>query len=76
MTRNPKIAIQGSFDENFNVFSLHINELINKYDSIHCINLIDKKKDQLKIGKEYEKLCNEYKTKEAKKWKKFGIFMV
>ena len=69
MTRNPKIAIQGSFDENFNVFSLHINELINKYDSIHCINLIDKKKDQLKIGKEYEKLCNEYKTKDAKNGK-------
>ena len=66
MTRNPKVEIYNNPEENYNAFSAHINELINKYDSVHCINLVDKKKDQLKIGKEYEKLCNEFKTKQPK----------
>ena len=66
MTRNPKIEINNNPEENYNSFSSHIKELLNKYDSIHCINLIDKKKDQFKIGKEYEKLCNEFKTKQTK----------
>ena len=69
MTRNPKVAIQGNQDENFKVFSIHINELINKYNSVHCINLIDKKKDQKKVGDEFERLCNEFKSKEAKNGK-------
>ena len=69
MTRNPKIRFQENSGENYEAFSTHINELINDYDSIHCINLIDKKKDQLKIGKEYEKLCNDYKAKETKNGK-------
>jgi len=66
MTRNPKVEIYSNPEENYKAFSAHILELINKYDSVHCINLIDKKKDQLKIGKEYEKLCNEFKTKQPK----------
>ena len=66
MTRNPKIEINNNPEENYNSFSSHINELLNKYESIHCINLIDKKKDQLKLGKQYEKLCNEFKTKQTK----------
>ena len=69
MTRNPKVAIQGNQDENFKVFSIHINELINKYNSVHCINLIDKKKDQKKVGDEFERLCNEFKSKETKNGK-------
>ena len=63
---NPKIEISKDFNENYNAFSSHIMELIDRYDSVHCINLIDKKKDQLIIGKEYEKLVIEYKTKEPK----------
>ena len=66
MTRNPKVAFQGSPEENYKIFSIHMNELISNYNSVHCINLIDKKRDQFKIGKEYEKLCNDYKMKEAK----------
>ena len=69
MTRNPKIAIHPNPEENYNSFSSHIKELIDQYESIHCINLIDKKKDQLKIGKEYEKLCNDFKTKQTKEGK-------
>ena len=63
---NPKIKVNQNFIENYNAFSSHINELIGRYDSVHCINLIDKKKDQLIIGKEYEKLVIEYKSKELK----------
>ena len=63
---NPKIRVNQNFIENYNAFSSHINELIGRYDSVHCINLIDKKKDQLIIGKEYEKLVIEYKSKELK----------
>ena len=63
---NPKIKVNENFVENYNAFSIHINELIERYDSVHCINLIDKKKDQLIIGKEYEKLVMEYKSKELK----------
>ena len=63
---NPKIQVNKDFKENYNAFSLHIMELIDRYDSVHCINLIDKKKDQQIIGKEYEKLVLEYKSKEPK----------
>ena len=63
---NPKIKVSENFIENYNAFSSHINELFQRYDSVHCINLIDKKKDQQIIGKEYEKLVIEYKSKELK----------
>jgi hypothetical protein len=63
---NPKIRVNNNFPDNYNAFCSHINELIDRYDSVHCINLIDKKKDQLIIGKEYEKLVLEYKSKEPK----------
>ena len=67
ITLNPKIEINKDLNENYNVFSLHILELIEIYDSVHCINLIDKKKDHQKIGKEYERLVLEFKQKETKK---------
>ena len=63
---NPKIKVNENFIQNYNAFSIHINELIGRYDSVHCINLIDKKKDQQIIGKEYEKLIMEYKSKELR----------
>ena len=66
---NPKIEVNKDFKENYNVFSYHIMELIDRYDSVHCINLIDKKKDQQIIGKEYEKLVDEFKSKESKSGK-------
>ena len=70
---NPKIEINKDFKVNYNAFSLHIKELIERYDSVHCINLIDKKKDQQIIGKEYEKLVLEYKSKEPKNEKDLEI---
>jgi hypothetical protein len=63
---NPKIKVNENFIQNYNAFSIHINELIGRYGSVHCINLIDKKKDQQIIGKEYEKLVMEYKSKELR----------
>ena len=59
MTRNPKVAFQGKSEENLKIFSTHINELINKYNSVHCINLIDKKK---KTKKKSEKNLNDCAT--------------
>lgn len=67
---NPKIEINKDLNENYIAFSQHIMELIDKYDSVHCVNLIDKKRDQQKIGKEYERLVLEYKQKEPKKGEK------
>ena len=61
---NPKIKVNENFIENYNAFCIHINELFQSYDFVHCVNLIDKKKDQLIIGKEYDKLVTEYKSKE------------
>ena len=66
MTRNPKMAIHINPEDNYNAFSFHMNELISDYGTIHCINLIDKKKDQLKLGKVYQRLCNDYKSKHSK----------
>jgi len=63
---NPKIKVNQNFTENYNAFSIHINELFGKYDYVHCINLIDKKKDQKIIGTEYDKLIMEYKSKELR----------
>lgn len=70
---NPKIVVNKDFKVNYNAFSLHISELIDRYESVHCINLIDKKKDQQMIGKEYEKLVLEYKSKEPKFGKNLEI---
>ena len=36
------------------LFSLHFNKLLSRYGNIIAVNLIDKKNDQLKIGKAYE----------------------
>ena len=66
---NPKIEVNKDLKENYNAFSQHIMELIDRYDSVHCINLIDKKKDQLIIGKEYEQLVEEFKSKEPRNGK-------
>ncbi len=36
---------------------IHFERLMQEYGRIIVVNLIDKKKDQLMIGEEYERAC-------------------
>lgn len=60
---NPQIRPRNDFDINSTVFKIHIDELLNNYDSICCINLVDQKKDQKIIGDYYTNLIMNYKEK-------------
>lgn len=61
----PKVTISKDEQQNKNGFLTHIKEITSQYGAVTIVNLIDKKKDQLTLGKEYEKysedLKNEYK---------------
>ena len=60
---NPKVKIKDDFSLNNEIFRLHINELIDNYDNVCIINLIDKKGDQKKVGEYYHNLVLNYKEK-------------
>ena len=60
---NPQIRPRNDFDINSSVFQIHIEELINIYNSVCCINLVDQKKDQKIIGDYYSNLILNYKEK-------------
>ncbi len=60
---NPKVTIKDDFTLNNEIFRLHINELIDNYDNVCIINLIDKKGDQKKVGEYYHNLVLNYKEK-------------
>jgi hypothetical protein len=45
------------------VFKIHIDELLNTYNAVCCINLVDQKKDQKVIGDYYSNLIQNYKEK-------------
>lgn len=65
---NPPIIPKDNFQENTEVFYLHMNSLIKTYEGVCAINLIDKKKDQKTLGDYYHTLYTNYKeeNKEAK----------
>lgn len=58
---NPTIVPLNKFNEQTKVFDLHMNELVEEYGNVICVNLIDKKGDQKNIGEYYQSLCNRYK---------------
>lgn len=60
---NPQIRPKNDFDINSSVFKIHIDELLNNYNSVCCINLVDQKKDQKIIGEYYSNLIQNYKEK-------------
>lgn len=60
---NPTICPKQNYKENFEIFKNHMNKLFQSFDSIVCVNLIDKKKDQKSIGEYYENLSREFKEK-------------
>ena len=64
---NPKVIIKDDMEQNNEIFQLHINELIDNYDNVCIINLIDKKKDQKKVGEYYHNLVLNYKEKNPDK---------
>lgn len=57
----PKVTISNDEQQNKNGFLTHVKEITSQYGGITIVNLIDKKKDQLTLGKEYEKYSNELK---------------
>ena len=64
---NPQIRPRNDFDINAAVFKMHIEEVINNYNSLCCINLVEQKKDQKIIGDYYSNLIQNYKEKNKDK---------
>ena len=64
---NPQIKPRNDFDINAAVFKIHIEEVMNTYNSVCCINLVDQKKDQKIIGDYYSSLIQNYKEKNTNK---------
>ena len=60
---NPQIRPRNDFDVNAAVFKIHTEELLNTYNSVCCINLVDQKKDQKIIGDYYSNLIQNFKEK-------------
>ena len=58
---NPKIRPKDDFSANCEVFKMHIEELIDNYGGVCCVNLIDDKKDQKIIGTYYNNVVQNYK---------------
>ena len=58
---NPKIRPKDDFSANCEVFKMHIEELIENYGGVCCVNLIDEKKDQKIIGTYYNNVVQNYK---------------
>ena len=44
--------------QNLDSFNHHFDKLVMDYGKIIIVNLIDKKKDQLKIGNAFENACS------------------
>ena len=61
MQLNPKIRPKDDFWANCEVFKLHIEQLMDNYGAVCCVNLIDRKKDQNTIGKYYNNIVQNYK---------------
>ena len=60
---NPQIRPKNDFDANSKVFKIHLEELLDTYNAVCCINLVDQKKDQKIIGDYYSNLVQNYKEK-------------
>ena len=60
---NPQIRPKNDFDANSKVFKIHLEELLDTYNAVCCINLVDQKKDQKIIGDYYSNLIQNYKEK-------------
>lgn len=58
---NPTITVLNDFNSNFNAFTRHMTSLIEKYDRIAIVNLIDKKGDQKIIGDLYQEYSQKFK---------------
>jgi flagellum-specific peptidoglycan hydrolase FlgJ len=58
---NPLIRPSEDYNKNKEVFNIHLKELILEYKNIILVNLIDKKKDQKKIGEIYQNLTRDFK---------------
>ena len=66
---NPKIRPRDDFSANCEVFKMHIEEVIDNYGGVCCVNLIDDKKDQKIIGTYYNNMVNNYKDANKEKGK-------
>ena len=62
---NPKIVPKDSEKDNLEAFTNHMDEMMKNYQRVTIVNLIDKKKDQKKIGDCYAKICSLYNEKKT-----------
>ena len=58
---SPKVNIVENFDYSRNAARLHFEETTKCYQKQYCVNLIDKKGSQDRIGKEFNKLITDIK---------------
>ncbi len=58
---NPPIKFRGDANSNYDCLKLHFEEVAKYYGDCVVVNLIDKKKYQLKIGEQYQKMTLDYK---------------
>ena len=68
---NPLILPVDNYNENYNVFKRHVDNIKNEYGDICIVNLIDQKKDQKTIGDYFTDLWSYYK--ENNKGKNFNV---
>lgn len=58
---NPPIVLSSSYSENTQAFNRHFTSLINSYDKITIVNLIDKKSYQKLLGDNYNDYFRKFK---------------
>lgn len=58
---NPPIVLSNDVSSNTQAFNRHFNTLIQQYDKVACINLIDKKGYQKLIGDNYQEFVKKFK---------------
>ena len=59
---NPSITVLNDFNVNFNAFTKHLTSLIERYDKVAIVNLIDKKGDQKIIGDHFQEYFQKFNT--------------
>jgi hypothetical protein len=64
---NPLIVPHNNQTVNLDTFKKHANELLDSYNKVVVVNLIDKKKDQGRIGECLKEVISEFKTNNPSK---------
>ena len=64
MKWEPPVVVNPSFEKSYNAAVKHVKETKSNYGSQYWVNLIDRKKQQLRIGDAFTHLFNELNDKQ------------